>query len=175
MRNHVHRRGGFTLVEILCVVVILGIAAAMIAPSIGTRDDLNAAATARAVMADLTYAQNRAIATQTMHYVSFSVAGQSYAICSSMSPQTYVAHPVYLTNYITTFGTGELASSSLVSVNFNGGPTVLAFDELGAPYSYNTTTQVATPISGVGQIVVKSGQVSLTISVQQDTGQLTVQ
>jgi prepilin-type N-terminal cleavage/methylation domain-containing protein len=169
------RRRGFTLVEILCVVVILGIAAAMIAPSIGTRDDLNAAAAARAVMADITYARNRAIAMQAMQYMPFNVAGQSYAICSSMSPQTYVQHPVNLTNYITTFGAGELAGSSLVSVNFNGGPTVLAFDELGAPYSYDTTAQLATPINGTGQIVVSSGQVSLTITIQQDTGQLTVQ
>jgi hypothetical protein len=91
-----------------------------------------------------------------------------------MSPLTYVTHPVNLTNYITTFGAGELSLCSLVSVNFNSGPTVLAFDELGAPYAYNTTTQVATAISGTGQIVVQSGQVSLTVSIQQYTGQMTV-
>jgi prepilin-type N-terminal cleavage/methylation domain-containing protein len=174
MRRPTRRCGGFTLVETLCVVVILGIAATMIVPSIGTRDDLNASAGARAVMADVTYAQNRAIAMQAMQYVSFNVAGQSYSIYSSMSPLTYVAHPVNLGNYITTFGTGELGNCSLVSVNFNGGTTVLAFDELGAPYSYNATTSVATPISGTGAIVVQSGPVQLTVSIQQNTGQLTV-
>jgi prepilin-type N-terminal cleavage/methylation domain-containing protein len=169
------RRAGYTLVEILCVVVILGIAATMIAPSIGTRDDLNAAAGARAVMADITYAQNRAIATQSMHYVVFNAAGQNYAICSSMSPQTVVPHPVNLGNFVQTFGSGDLANCQLVSANIAGGSSVLAFDELGAPYSYNTTTLATTPISGSAQIVVRSGQASLTISVESATGQMTVQ
>ena len=46
----------------------------------GTRDDLKAAAAARMLMADLIYAQNRAISTQTRHYVKFDTGS---------SPQTY--------------------------------------------------------------------------------------
>src|SRR4051812_1277839 len=68
------RRGGkaaFTLVEILMVVIILGIASAVIVPNLGTRNDMNVAAAARVVMADLMYAQNRAIVTQSMTYVQF--------------------------------------------------------------------------------------------------------
>ena len=37
-------RRGFTLVEILVVVIILGIASAVIVPNLGTRNDLNVAA-----------------------------------------------------------------------------------------------------------------------------------
>ena len=57
-------RRGFTLVEILCVVVILGIASAIIIPQLGTHDDMKVAAAARTVMADLIYAQNTAIAAR---------------------------------------------------------------------------------------------------------------
>jgi prepilin-type N-terminal cleavage/methylation domain-containing protein len=174
MRRRTQRARGFTLVEILCVVVVLGIAAAMIVPSIGTRDDLNAESAARVVMADITYAQSRAIATQTMQYVQFNVAGQNYALCSSMSPVTYLTHPVNLTNYITTFGTGELSSSSLASINLGSGLAVLAFDELGAPYAYNTSSQTTSSISAPATIVVQSGPAQVTISIQQYTGQLTV-
>src|SRR5437764_11847528 len=69
---------GFTLVEILMVVTILAIASAIIVPQIGTRDDLKQAAGARVVMADLIWAQNRAISTQQKQYIIFS--GQSYTL-----------------------------------------------------------------------------------------------
>ncbi|HWP41142.1 MAG TPA: prepilin-type N-terminal cleavage/methylation domain-containing protein, partial [Tepidisphaeraceae bacterium] len=90
-----HPRGGFTLVEILAVVVILGIASAIIIPQIGTRDDLVASAAARVVMADLIYAQNRAIAMQKKHFVQF--VGQQYTLmtrASDTSPLTAITHPV---------------------------------------------------------------------------------
>src|SRR4051794_19271606 len=80
------RRAGFTLIEILAVVVILGIASAIIVPQIGSRDDQKAASAARVVMADLLYAQNRAIATQKTHYVLFDTGAQVYRIFDSLSP-----------------------------------------------------------------------------------------
>ena len=47
-------RRGFTLVEILTVVLILGIASAIIAPQIGSRGDLKVRAAARVLVSDLT-------------------------------------------------------------------------------------------------------------------------
>src|SRR5687768_1834495 len=89
-------RRAFTLVEILVVVLILGIAAAAIVPQMGNRGDLKAAAASRIIMADLIYAQTRAIATQTRHYVKFDTAGspQNYRVLTSVTPLTDVIHPI---------------------------------------------------------------------------------
>ena len=44
---------GFTFIEVLTVVIILGISASIIVPQFSTRDDLQTTAAARLVMADL--------------------------------------------------------------------------------------------------------------------------
>jgi prepilin-type N-terminal cleavage/methylation domain-containing protein len=167
---------GFTLVEVLAVVCILGIASAVILPQVANRDDTNTASAARTVMADLLYAQNRAISTQSMQYVSFDVSAQEYGLYCSMSPTPVaLTHPVNRNNYIMTFantGTNNISSEvALTSVNFNGS-SVLAFDEEGVPYSYASGT--ATALTGTGSIVLTCGTYSLTVFVSQDTGEISV-
>jgi type II secretory pathway pseudopilin PulG len=167
--------GAFTFIEVLAVVLILGIASAIIVPEFGTRNDLDAASAARAVMADLLYAQNRAIAMQKPMYVSFNTSAQQYGLYCSMSPQQVLTQPVNLNNYVMTFGqagSNNISSDvALGSVSFNGQSTI-AFDELGIPYSYNSGT--ASPLTQPGTIALSCGNYSLTISVTQDTGEITV-
>jgi prepilin-type N-terminal cleavage/methylation domain-containing protein len=172
---------GFTLVEILVVVTILGIAAAIIIPQMGTRGDLKAAAAARLVMADLIYAQNRAIATQTKHYVIFNTASspKSYRLATSITPLVNVIHPITKeSQYLVTFGANGspgLSDISLGTVSLEG-KTTIAFDELGVPYYYdpgtNTTTALST--SGASTIAVTCGTFTLTISVEPYTGEIKV-
>src|SRR5829696_4955695 len=76
-------RGGFTLVEILAVVVILGIASAIIIPEMGTRDDMRAKAAARTLVADLIYCQNLAISSGYPCYMRFDVADSSWRMISN--------------------------------------------------------------------------------------------
>jgi prepilin-type N-terminal cleavage/methylation domain-containing protein len=170
-------RRAFTLVEILVVVVILGIAAAVVVPQLGTQSDLRAAAAARLIMADLIYAQNRAIATQTKHYVFFDTTNQKYRIRMG---STFVDIPQPITKesyYEVALGQKGTALSdiSLGTVNIEGCATI-AFDELGVPYSYNSSTSATTALStsGGSTIQVKCGTFTLTISVEPYTGEINV-
>jgi prepilin-type N-terminal cleavage/methylation domain-containing protein len=164
---------GFTLTEILCVVVILGIASAVILPQLGGRGDLKAGAAARVVMADLMFAQNRAISRQTPQYVVFDVAAKKYRLQDG-SPMATITHPVNQKPYEITFGTGGdngLTDVTLTSAEIDAGAT-LAFDELGAPYSYDTTLGL-TPLT-TGTIKVTCEGFEITISIEPSTGELTV-
>jgi len=171
---------GFTLVEILLVVIILGIASALLVPQIGERDDLQAASAARVIMSDLLYAQNHAIATQQYQYVTFNVANQQYTLYSGTptGPGTILTHPVYLTNYVMNFGgsgQNSFPNVTLVSANFGNNQPTIAFDSMGVPYFYTAANSNNTAISGVGTVQISSGGYSLTIDVAQDTGDISVQ
>jgi prepilin-type N-terminal cleavage/methylation domain-containing protein len=172
---------GFTLAEILVVVVILGIASAVIVPQLGTRDDLKVGAGARLVMSDLIYAQNRAITMQAMHYVQFGLAStpRTYTLVTALPPVSsgdYLTHPVNQTRYTVQFGAGGtpgLQDVMLTSANFDG-QTTIAFDALGTPYACGATGATAVPLAD-GRITITSGSVSMTITIQAYTGEITVQ
>lgn len=170
------RSGGFTLIEILGVVVILGIVSVILLPQLGSRDDQKAAAAARVVVADLLYAQNRAIATQKTHYVVFDATAGNYKIYDAVSPLTLIKHPVSGQNYQVNFGsasTNGLNQMQLQSAAFDT-RTGLAFDSMGIPYSYNTTSGALAALA-TGNVVVKSGACQLTVGVAPFSGELTVQ
>jgi prepilin-type N-terminal cleavage/methylation domain-containing protein len=169
---------GFTLVEILVVVLIIGIAAAVIVPSIGSRDDLKVASAARLVMADLIYAQNRSITTQQKHYVIFDTASRSYRISTTPTSTAAIDHPVNHTPYVVKFGAGGtsgLEDLSLGVVSFEGKKTI-AFDELGVPYYYdpvaNSTT--ATSTSGGSIVEIVCNKQKLTVYIEPYTGEIRV-
>lgn len=67
------RQRAFTLIEILCVVIILAIAALGAIPLFGNGNaDVKLSAATRSVMGDLFYAQNLAISSQTPVYILLS-------------------------------------------------------------------------------------------------------
>ncbi len=167
----------FTLVEILMVVLILGIASAIIIPSLGTRDDLRASSAARAVMADLIYAQNRAIATQTKHFVRFT--DDTYSLYPSATMTTPLTHPVNKTPYTVRFGANSSIDSwrtvTLGSLSLGAaGRTILGFDEMGSPFAMIEPSGVEFPLSDAGQIPIACGTFTLTIYIEPFTGDVSV-
>jgi general secretion pathway protein H len=181
-------RRGFTLVEILMVVVILGIASAVIVPQIGTRSDLKARAAARMVIADLIYAQNMAIATQKMHYVKFDAGNNRYTIYDDapLDASNIINHPVNKSAYTVQFGAAggaryaDLALDSAGTV-FNGisvshrPADTICFDELGTPFVYRADQVTKTDEMLDGAVRVKSGTFTLTVQVQRYTGEISIQ
>lgn len=160
-------RRAYTLVELLIVVVMLGIASALVIPSLGSTEVLRVQSTVRAIVADLNVAQSEALAHQRPRAVIFDVANNRYSIVEvrqgAINPETDTIYSVDLNDK------RKFHTSKLVSANFDGDATLI-YDELGGPVA---DAGGNTPGSGGTVVVSGSGSV-FNINVEAYTGRVTV-
>ncbi len=160
---------GFTLLELLIVVLILAIAAAIVVPMAASGQDAQCASAARMVVADLELAQGWALARQDLVALVFSADLQSYKVVLAASQNlddyaslTTLEHPGrpgegYETNFQTEMQLGNVVVDS---ANFNGDRYVV-FDTFGSP-------------EFGGSIVLTVRDASLTVTVEPITGAVSV-
>jgi len=153
----------FTLVELLVVITVLVIAAAIVIPNIGSAGDTQAMSAARAVAADIEVARDLALKTQRPHTVLFSNDEQSYKVVADYDDEAYAAadaidHPVVegRTFEVTLARRNGMGGVVVSDVAF-GGEKYVTFSELGEP-------------SAAGSITLGAGQVQMRINVAGLTG-----
>jgi len=150
---------GFTLIELIMVVVVLLVLAAVIAPKMtgvtGTR--VNAAS--RKISADIRYAQELAISTQTNHGVIFNASpANDYSIYQGTT-STIITDSFTGGAYTVQLNTGDYAG-----VTIDSGYQV-EFDSLGSPV---TGGRSSVTISAGGSAPVR------TITVAANTGKVSI-
>ncbi len=162
-QGHEIRRGAFTLVELLMVITVLIIAAAIVLPNIGSAGDAQAMSAARVVAADLEMARDLALKTQRPHTVLFSDDEQSYKVVEDYGGESYSAadaidHPVVegRTFEVTLARLNGMAGVTVSEVTF-GGDGYVTFNELGEP-------------SSSGSVTVEAGRTQMQIEVAGLTG-----
>ncbi|MDI6447775.1 GspH/FimT family pseudopilin [Anaerobaca lacustris] len=151
---------GFTLIELMIVIVIIGITAAIAVPLMSSAASVQIRAAGGIVAADLEYAKSRAIATGQQHKVVFDVGNDSYEILDSGNNS--IEHPVTKKNaYVVDFAAdGRLDRVSIQSAVFGAGSTV-TFDSLGSP-------------DNGGSVVLQAGGIGRTVTVEPVTGFISV-
>lgn len=165
----------YTLVEVLIVVTVIGIASAVVVPHMLDASTLGIQAAARSVMADVIYAQNEAVVQQTRRRVVVDTTAERYWLVDPADP----TQPLELDWRV---GGGESFIDFLTDERFRGvtlakvtggpgsytfieddGQVVFEFDELGSP------------IQGGGQSVgLVADDQRFVITVAEFTGRVTV-
>jgi prepilin-type N-terminal cleavage/methylation domain-containing protein len=160
-------RRAYTLVEVLVVVVVLGIAAAMVVPSFSQTGVLRVQGAIRTVVADIAIAQSDAIAFQKGRAIVFhnDPGRPRYVVC-----EVNGANIDETLDKITEqdFVGADFGDVAFDHINLTNGMIVL--DEMGGPVS---APQSSMPAPAQSFEIVGSGQ-RFRINIEAYTGKVTV-
>jgi prepilin-type N-terminal cleavage/methylation domain-containing protein len=155
---------GFTVVEILVVVLIIAIAAMIAVPMMTSAASMQIKSAANMIAADLEYAKSMAISRQKIYTVVFNKSTESYQIAD---PNGIINHPVkkgfkYIINFK---NDSRLDKVDIYDVDFNSTNQV-SFDYLGSPIPSN---------GGVITLKTKTDGTTMTVNVEAVTGFISIQ
>lgn len=166
---------GYTLVEVLVVVTILGVAGMMVVPTLGQTDVLRVQGAVRAIVADLTFAQADALAYQEERAVAFDLNENSYTLVAVFDGLVDPGANALFDprgpgqQYIVDLDDPVFGNAQIGEADFDG-DAILIFDQLGGP--------VVSPGSDVpgstGSVDVIGSSSRLRITVEAFTGHITV-
>ncbi len=160
-------RHGFTMIEMVVVMAILAIAAAIVVPMMSSAGTMQLRSAVNMVAADLEYAKSMSISRGQKYSVVFDKTAEAYWIIDDGG--NTIQHPVkkgflYRTDFRTD---SRLDRVEISDANFDGTNQV-SFDSLGSPY--NGTG--ANLNSGV--ITLRAAGVTRTVHVESVTGYISI-
>jgi prepilin-type N-terminal cleavage/methylation domain-containing protein len=150
---------GFTVIEILIVLVIITIAALTAVPMMSSASSIQIRSASSMIAADIEYAKSMAISRGQNYSVVFDQSADSYWIEDQGG---VILHPVKKGfDYLVDFrGDSRLNRVDITGASFNGNPDV-EFDSMGSP------------VSG-GTVSIQAGDATVTITVESITGYISI-
>lgn len=180
---------GHTLAEMLVVLAILGLVAALVIPTAAPASSFRADAAAQEVAQALRFAQSEALRTGQYYLVRCDVAAGSVTVARldinatppAPDPAFPVLHPLDKKDYKIVFNPASTTSGvSIASCAFgyadgSSGVPQIEFGGDGAPVNLLGSSGAAVKaMNGTGQITLAAGPVSRTVQVAAVTGRVTL-
>lgn len=162
-------RCGFSLVELVAVLVMAAILAAVAVPAMGELGGSRAREAARLLARDLTYARELAMARGLTVWVSVNAGTETYTLLAETpgspgrSGATTLTDPATGATFVRTLGAGEFAGVEITSAGIDGGSEI-GFDWMGRPKN-----QSGASLGAVATILL-SGPSGNGVSIQPETG-----
>ena len=159
------KHGGFTLIELVMVIVLIGILAVYAAPKLGNITSTNSGAFTDKLRADIRYAQNLAMSQNRSYRIYFNTAPSSnpgYAVVNDANADgwgttganEYAQDPARSGNLSIALNAGQYAGITFSAIGFSG--NYVEFNSLGVPYDSlgALTVSKSVTVSPVGTVTV---------------------
>ena len=165
----------YTLIEVLVVVVVMGIAGAVVIPSMSGAGTLRVQAGVRTIVSDITYAQMDALGYQESRGIVFDVDNNSYTLVrvpgAVIDPDLDALYDPQGPGqrYVVDFNELDFGGAAITDLDLYGGDTLI-FDEIGGPVS----TPGSDELSSGGSVTVSAPQGRFRINIAAFTGRVTV-
>lgn len=178
----------YTLAELIIVIAVLGLASAIVVPSLQNEDSSDVQAAVRKLIGDLSFAQTDALAHQEFRRVHFYEDGRGYCITRESAATfrnafdgdtaDYITDPLgsagaigrYIVDYSLDARFRNLEIES-VSIDVEDGRDII-YDALGG--TVNPTVGGAIAPGAGGTVVMVSGRFRYEVTIAAFTGKLTV-
>lgn len=149
---------GFTLIELMAVIVIIAIAAMLAIPMFSSAASVQIRSAADMIAADIEYARSMAISKQKTYTVIFDESAESYRIEDDTG---IISHPVTHKDYVVNFKTdGRVDKVNIVDADFASSEQV-SFTYLGSP-------------DNGGNVALSAGTNTMTVTVESVTGYVSI-
>lgn len=166
----------FTLLELLVTIAVLGIAGALIIPSMAEAGSLRVQGAVRTLVSDISFAQADAVAFQERRAIVFDRTNSSYSLVAIPNGQIDVANNVLFDptkgdgRFTVRLNLERFGFAQIDNVDFGNGSPNLIFDAVGGP--------VSTPdgdAAGPGGVVrITGSNQTYDLAVEAFTGRVTV-
>jgi prepilin-type N-terminal cleavage/methylation domain-containing protein len=162
--------GGFTLIEMVVVILIAAIMARVAVSTLSSLSSTRGRAAARQLLRDVTYARQWAIATGTDTWVVFNTGARTWTVMAEnlaspgRSGASTMTDPATGKSFVVTINANEYAGITFTSVNIGSGVEI-GFDWRGKPYIND-----ATALASQGSVVFSNGS---SVTIEAVTGYAT--
>jgi len=174
---NISKKVAFSVIEIVVVLAVMVILAAVAMVKLGTYDNMKLDAAARKVASDIRYAQRYTMTQMQRVWIDFDLVNERYSIKEGVSPFNVITDPLTKGSFVVDFNSGELKGVKINTSNFGGREDLGFSDSLGRPCgvqlgTFDAPSSFTTP--GSVSISYKTLP-QKTISVEPETGEVSIQ